>query len=611
MKTIVAFFFLTSIAVGGASFASESGTADGCRRQGDLQVTSHIEPVLSGKMLRLHATCENLGDKEIKIERFPICKYSRRLPGGEASLRFWDSLVYVPHERALESGEQISLSSEAYSSQSERGRGHVPFWRVHCGRNYVYFSLAWCGGWRAEIRWSPEGMDVVIELTPEETQLTLKPGEKFDGPAVYVTIVEADDETTARAAWLKLREEFAGATYGGPRPWLPFLYNHWYAVRADIDRSYLERQLDELDSWGFDLFVLDYGWFEKVGDWQPNRAKFQAGELEDFFSRVRAKKVKAGIWTCPWLLAVDEKNFPPEIDEPRFCNRFMKAYSLDIAGIDFKGQLIQHIADLQKTFGIVWWKYDQELFGQDSRQGKMRKVIALQDALRAVRAADPQLYIENCMSGGRMINAFTDDIAQSHWIRDGGRSGLEHAETNIAEALGAAEFLPPAKIQRWTNRPDEIDPADDELLKMYCRSAMIGVWGVSGDLTKISPRQKSVIISEAALYRRLNELKTANLYRVLGAGDGHAKTRGVVFYNTERDRAAVLLFRRQRDGAIAEAVHLDLLRNDGQYKITDADAKVDGQGETRLCAGSELAESGLPINFGPERRSAVYWIERQ
>jgi len=93
-----------------------------------------------------------------------------------------------------------------------------------------------------------------------------------------------------------------------------------------------------------------------------------------------------------------------------------------------------------------------------------------------------------------MINGFTDAISQSHWIRDGSANGLKHSRSNITEALGAVDFLAPYKVQRWTNRIDEIH--DPESLRLYCRSAMIGTWGISADLTKVDAGQQRIILRE-------------------------------------------------------------------------------------------------------------------
>src|SRR5581483_3686974 len=110
-------------------------------------------------------------------------------------------------------------------------------------------------------------------------------------------------------------------------------------------------------------------------------------------------------------------------------------------------------------------------------------------ALRAVRQANPDLFIENCQSGGRMINEFTLLLTQTSWLKDDNQVGLEHARANISTALGAMQFVFPWAALRFIYNLDQLNPDDDELTRLYCRSAMAGVWGTSTDLSQISQRQ--------------------------------------------------------------------------------------------------------------------------
>ena len=580
-----------------------------CRTKYDgLLVTRNIELAKSGTTFRMFTSLKNTGTGDLRVERFPVWKGRWNLGPDKPTLDWCESLTFKPHRAELQPGQGVKLESKTYSSQrSKDGRGHVPFWNLKAGRRYLFISLAWCGGWQAEFEQSDAGTGIEIALPAEETQLVLKPGEEIRGPMVYVTAVEADSEEAAREKWLGQRGALAAKLYGGPKPWCPLVYNHWYAVRTECSVAFLEGQLAVMKQWGvFDVFVLDYGWFDKVGDWRPAKSKYRPGELESFYSRLQKEGIKPGIWSCPWLRAVDKGKFGPEIDEPRFYRGFMDAYSLDLAGMDFSRLMVDHIAELKKQFQVEWWKYDQELFGEGGRQGKMKKVAALQDALVAVRLAYPELYIEDCMSGGRMINMLTDNISQGHWIRDGKHTGHDHTNSNVREALGAASFLPLAKIQRWINRPNESDSADEESLKAYCRSAMIGTWGISCDLPKLDAGHRRVILAEVERYRRLNDFKTTNRYRILQPDDPQSKVAGIVLYDLPKKRAAVLLFRWQEQGEIAERICLDALPKQGRYSVTDADT-----GKTQVFTAAELRESGLPVTFEPARRSGIFWVESE
>ena len=567
-----------------------------------LQVAWIVELQGKGSLFRMHVRLTNVGDKDIPVLWFPIWSSTWDLPSEKTkTLTYWHALTYQPQTDSLKKNYTKNLFSKVYSSNRYQSGGLLPYWRFDDNSNSLSFSLSWCGGWQAHISGNPDSFGIKITLPSEETQLVLKPDETIDGPIINVFADRHKNPVDWRANWLAQRQWLGNNLFQKPGNWQPLIYNHWYAVRFNLNNEFISRQLEAMQPYHFDVFVVDAGWYNRVGDWTPNRRLFRKGEFENALRQVRQNGIKVGIWSCPWLTTANDDSLPPETKEARFYNKFMNAYALDLAGIDFSSRLTEHIESLKKQFQISWWKYDQELFGERARQGKMKNVIALQTALAAVRQSFADLNIENCMSGGRMINEFTDQIAQSHWIRDGGRTGLEHARSNIREALGAIQLLSPLKVQRWTNRLDEIDEDDSELLKMYCRSAMIGVWGVSTDLRKITDKQRKVILNEIDHYRVLSKLKKSLTYDILYHADDADET-GVIFYDQNRIKAGVLLFRWDNKESIAPNIKFDLLRN-AKYRVINVDTK-----EEKIYRGEQLSNGTCQVTLKAGQLSALYFV---
>ncbi len=483
----------------------------------------------------------------------------------------WQALTYEPRQDRV-GKEPVVYFSRTYSSDRQERPAHgapfagqLPFWYLQTERGRCYFSLDWSGGWRAEWSAGREQSAFRLFLPEEETQLTLAPGEKMTGPTLSLIPVAAGPEREMRSRWLAVRDQAARMQYTMPRPFFPLIYNHWYSVRFALNTAFLKNQIAALTPYGFDAFVVDAGWYERTGDWTPSRTKFAAGEFVQQLRKLTQQNILVGLWSCPWLESVSADERPDYIDRPGFYREFMQAWALDLAGCDFPSRLTSHVRRLVEDYGMDWWKYDQEFLGDSTRAGKMKNIAALQSSLAAVRLAFPDLSIENCMSGGRMINGFTDAISQSHWIRDGSANGLKHSRSNIAEALGAVDFLAPYKVQRWTNRIDEIH--DPESLRLYCRSAMIGTWGVSADLTKVATAEQRIILQEVENFRKINILKADQLYDVIYPTEGRAWC-GIVYYSRAGDRAAALLFRWNADEEIKVVLGLPGLKDTGIYKVS-------------------------------------------
>ncbi len=568
---------------------------------GRAEVTWNYELVKQNSILNTWIEINNFG-KTLSIEWYPIYFSKVNFNRSENELDYTDALNYKRHKIILRNDSLILLHSKVYSSDTRESPGQVPIWEIK-NNNSIYFNLYWCGGWQANIEQKNNWLSFKIKLPPDETQLKLSKGESIKGPKLSMTFIPDTEDITSRQKYFQQSEKYAYKQYRMPAPDnFPLVYNHWYSVRFDLTGTFLKEQVEEIPDYKFDVFVVDAGWYENKTDWIPAKDKFKPGEFEKILKSVKDKGVITGIWSCPWLVTLTNDSLKPLLEEPPYYNKFTVTYSLDLVGSNFKKRLYDHIKFLKDRYGISWWKYDQEFIGETSKHGKMKIITELQEALDTVRRSFPGLYIENCMSGGRMINGFTNTIAQSHWIRDGRKTGLVHAKTNIKEALGAAEILPLYKINRWTNRVNEL--TDKEVLKYYCRSAMIGDWGISTDLKKINEEQKKNILSEIKNYRELNEVKKYNLYETLNSDT--SKIAGIIYYNLKRDKAYVLLFRMGDDLTLENKVTLSLINRDYNYKVTNLDSD-----EYYESSGDSLINNGLNIKMSPEVLSGIYKIEKE
>ncbi|MFH1740019.1 MAG: alpha-galactosidase [bacterium] len=561
-----------------------------------------VELAHSGSLFRMHIRMKNLSNNPKSVEWFPIWTASRNVLGGVERVRWWKSLSFYQEELPCTQDLELNLSSRLHSSDDIQD-GVNPYWMLAGPKGRLYFGIEWCGGWKARLTGAENGISFSICLPPEETQLVLEPGESIDGPIVYVFATQETQDTTARRDWMIQRMDLARKLYPAPEPSFPLVWNHWYSIRFAVDADFLRRQVDHLASFGFDAFVVDAGWYEKVGQWIPAAEKFQPGEFESILRSAKKQVNRVGIWTCPQFVSMQDGQIPPEVDQPVFYRKFIDGYLLDFVGCDFTTLLRTHVAFLRDRYKIDWWKYDQDLFVDHTRAGVMKNVIAFQDALKAVRKDHPGLFIENCQSGGRMTNELTLLACQTQWLRDGGNNGLEHARQNIDVALGAMEFVFPWEACRWTNNISRMDSEDEELIRFYCRSAMAGTWGIVDDLPELSEQHRKVIFKEIQDYRRLNAIKFDCLYNLILPKE-KADYAGVVFYDAQGTKAGILLYRWDGDASIRDRLPLQFLDSGKRYRIENVDTNWIGIGE-----GGDLITEGLHVFMESDQLSVMYFVE--
>ncbi|MCC6696733.1 MAG: alpha-galactosidase [Candidatus Hydrogenedentes bacterium] len=564
----------------------------------DLVMSWVIELPRDSSTLRLHTRLHHGGDTPLAVPWFPIWGAQWQFPGAN-QLKWWKALSFEPVEQALGGELSVTLGSHLHSSDTRDSDGVNPYWCVAHAGGRVYFALEWCGGWEATLRGDGNVFGFSARLPESETQLVLQPGETIDGPVLCITPTRGATEAECRREWMLQRAQFAHEYYGGPAPDYFFTYNHWYTTRFDLTGRFLRRQARMASQYGFDFFLVDAGWYEGMGKWRADPKKFKPGELEDILADVAAEGIPTGIWTCPQFVSDGDS---PAVDHPGFYEKFIDGHLLDLAGSDFPAFLTDHVERLRAHFGITWWKYDQVFFAPETRAGVMRNVLAFQDAVWAVRKANPDLYIENCQSGGRMINEFTVLITQNQWIRDGGRNGLEHARSNFKEALGAIEFMPPWSVNRWTNNPGQMKHADSELMRYYCRSAMAGTWGLVADLADIGHSRKKIIKEEIANYREFSEMKADYLYEVIYPHDGQDFA-GVTFFDADGSQAAALVLRWDANGEFTARVPVPHLRTTwvpAPRSESDEDADV-------VLVEPEGDTPALSVAFDEDQDSRIVW----
>lgn len=539
---------------------------------------------------------ENRGGRK-KIEWYPILLGKFVFSGKENTLFYADALAFAIHGQTLTDTFRKTIQSETYSSDHQ---GQLPSWRI-TGSSTVCFDLAWCGGWQANFTQNETLTDIDVILPSTETQLTIESNERVVGPKLSMTFVPETNESLVRQCYFQTKQSSAEQSYQMPESDFPLIYNHWYAAERNISNEFILNQLKLMPPYGFDAFVLDDGWFDDLDNWKPDPKLFSPGQLESALKKVKEDGVTVGIWSAPWLLSGRNEVTKKEIDPEGYYNKYMKASAIDLFETDYNTRLCDHIQYLTTHLHANWWKYDQEFLNDKTRHGKMKNIIAFQEALDRVRREFPELIIENCLSGGRMINDFTNTISQIHWIRDGGGSGLKHARSNIKEAMGAINFLPLSKVQRWTNRVDEIE--DDELLRYYCRSAMIGVWGISTDLHLLSSEQQRIIQSEIERYRKLNQVKASNLFEVEEPLQD-SPIAAITYYSTTTDKAYVLVFRWDESQMISQHVMLSKMNSHQNYTVTNLDNNI-----SSVIDGETLTSEGFKLQMNKKQFSMLFLIK--
>ena len=180
----------------------------------------------------------------------------------------------------------------------------------------------------------------------------------------------------------------------------------WYSFYARIDERRLTDVLDGLRGLPFDVFQIDDGWQQAIGDWQAND-RFPSG-LADLASRSRDHGLEPGLWIAPFLAHANSDLFASNrsmfardgVGDPLFAGRNWggECYALDVthpATQEFISDTISAAVAQGFTYLKLDFLYAAALPGR--RHGDVPREQAYRDAIELVRrAAGDDVYLLAC-----------------------------------------------------------------------------------------------------------------------------------------------------------------------------------------------------------------------
>lgn len=482
--------------------ATENGFIAECD---EFTLTSDIYPHSSGVTKRVDSI-KNTSDKPITL-RSILSKFV--LNGGEYE-------VYT--QRSVWCGERYGawqpLVTEVCASNDDvrANAGASPFvaiYNLQNRRGFAFHILA-DGKWRFRVRnfYTQTGQkkNVTVELGLDDSDLNMiiGAGESFVLPTIlYYEFTEKTDMDAYKL------HRYCNDVYHTRR--LPVIYNSWMSKFDNISYDILSEQLQRAAELGCEYFVIDAGWFGKpnawydsVGDWVECKEASMAGRMREFADTVRACGLKFGLWfeierasLTSDAYASHPEHFLLE-DGGAFIN-----FASPAACEYIKGVLFEQI----DKYGIEYIKFDfNAVLTYDSEGLSFVKFFkGYRDFISSIRERYPDIYLENCASGGMRMAMSSLEGFDSFWMSD------DHSLYNQLEIFkNAVVRMPSNSLETWlairsleSFEPvygggvgekilmpgdagwDHIEAVFEDYLKAV---AVGGPVCISCDLTKLSPK---------------------------------------------------------------------------------------------------------------------------
>ncbi|MFE6524105.1 alpha-galactosidase [Streptomyces sp. NPDC057794] len=473
-------------------------------------------------------------------------------------------------------------------------------------------ALGWSGSWRICVAQLP---DARVQITggaghDDSGLLTLGAGESYTTP-VFAGLWSDGGFGGASRAWHAWQRRYVIPDAGRDRP---VLFNSWEATEFDISEEQQRALAERAAALGVELFVVDDGWFGArtsdragLGDWTPNPDRFPGG-LKPLADHVHGLGMRFGIWVEPEMVNPDSDLYRAHPDwvqyQPgRKRTEFRNQLVLNLARRDVQEYLWGQLDGLLSSAPIDYVKWDfnrcftdagwpQDPYPQRLWVDHVRALYALLDRLRA---AHPGVAFESCSGGGGRIDLGVLSRTDQVWTSDN-TDPLDR----LAVQHGFSQIHPARVMAAWvTDSPNAMLNHRASSLRFRFVSAMAGVLGVGGDLTRWTQEELAEAREWVRLYKEIRPVvQRGDLYRLRPPGSGLSAVQYVL-----GDETVVLAWLpAQRYGEPGPALRLRGIDPAATYECLET-------GE--LHRGGVLLHHGLRVGLRGDLDAAVVRLKRK
>ena len=464
-------------------------------------------------------------------------------------------------------------------------------WQLEIGRRADQMALSGGGADRLHGEWCR----------------VLQPGESFETPAAFLTVVAGSLE--AAADRLIVAQRFRATARPAGEEVLPVIFNEWCTSWGHPTHDKLVHLADRLVGSGVKYLVIDDGWaerpgdkFQQNGDWLVNRKAFPGG-LKATTDAIRARGLVPGLWfefeavnpgAAAWHETAHQLHrdgVPLQVGNRRFWD-FRDPWVHDF--------LAERVLARLRDDGFGYLKVDCNdstgpgVDGRESPGENLRQHLAgVQRFFARLRAELPELVIENCSSGGHRLEpsmlALTamSSFSDAHETPD-----IPIIAANLNPLVWSAQKQIWAVLRRGDSR---------QRLAYSLAATFLGRMCLSGDVGDLGPEEWAFVREAVAFYREVAPVIRDGTFRCLreGGESWQHPTGWQVVTIAASDRLLVVWHRFAGGDGVFK---LALPAGEGWHLARELNAIQD--------AAVSLAESSLTLHEAPEWSGGVVLLAR-
>jgi len=273
--------------------------------------------------------------------------------------------------------------------------------------------------------------------------VTLQPGEALELPDIIYYEVRNKLDLDA---W-KFHRYF-NETW--PRREMPVIYNTWLHCYGEVKMESVVPQIERAAELGAEYFVIDAGWFgegenlwKKRGDWDESQGQGFRGRMHEVADKVRRAGMKFGVWFEVECAGHTARIFE---EHPEYFFTYKGDRFLDFTRKDACDYIVDKVCEIIEKNGVEYIKFDynQDTDLDEQHAAHMNWRKGHRAVIERIHQRHPEVYLENCASGGFRMAPVHGTYFDSFWLSDN-QSPYE----GVRIFKDTVRRLPPQLIEKW------------------------------------------------------------------------------------------------------------------------------------------------------------------
>ncbi|WP_047383662.1 alpha-galactosidase [Cetobacterium sp. ZWU0022] len=409
----------------------------------------------------------------------------------------------------------------------------------------IGFALVYSGNFLAHVEVDHfDATRVTMGINPFDFKWNLNPGESFTTPEAIIVYSENGMNEMSKTFHKLFRERVARGEWRDKER--PILVNNWEATYFDFNEDKIVAMASKAKKLGFELFVLDDGWFGKrdddktsLGDWFPNLDKLPNG-VKGLGERVVNEDIRFGLWFEPEMISKNSKLYEEHPDwilgvKNRRLSMGRNQYILDLSKPEVRKYIVDILSERfsEAPISYVKWDMNRNMTEITYRDLPHKYILGLYEILEELTTKFPHILFESCASGGGRFDAGMLHYMPQVWTSDDTdaivRLNIQHG-TSLAYPL----------ISMGAHVSDIPNHQTARKTSLECRNhvAAFGNFGYELDLLKFDESTEESVKKHLEFYKENRRLiQFGDFYRLESPFEGNSAAWMVV--DKEREEALV------------------------------------------------------------------------